>query len=896
MPLAPGTRLGQYDVTASLGAGGMGEVYRARDTRLGRDVALKRLPDTFTHDPERVARFQREAQILGALNHPHIAAIHGLEEADGHHFLVLELVEGETLAQRIQRGPLPLDEALALAREISLALEAAHERGIVHRDLKPANIALTPADAVKVLDFGLARADGERSGPQQSDFNSPTITSPLALTGQGVILGTAAYMSPEQARGLVADRRSDIWAFGCVLYEMLTGRRPFGGDDTTETLASIVKGDPDWSALPPSVPQPVRVVLEGCLEKDRRKRIADISVARFVIERAAALGGPARHPGQASRPPWPVVWALLAAAAALGALVVWLGAGGTPPDPTITRFAIALPAGQQLTSSRRSLAISPDGQQIVYAAGGQLYVRSLAEFEARPLAGTDGAVHPAVSPDGQSILFWAEGALRRMSLVGGVSVSMAESAPAPFSVSWSEQGILFVEPSKGITRLPPAGGGPSILVPFRETDGLTQGAQLLPDGDGLLFAITGGVDARGPSNFWDSGRVVVQSLASGDRKVLIEGGSNPAYLPTGHILFALEGTLMAVPYDIAKREVVGNAVPVLPGVRRTAPAAGGEAQFAISASGTLAYVPGPARAGAEAIYIYGADGSADALKLPVGTYFHPRVSPDGAWLAFETHDGKTASIAVYNLSGRTAARRVTFGGNSRFPVWTRDSSRIVFQSDREGDLGLFWQPIEGGPAERLTKPEPGTAHVPESWSREADVLLFSVTRGTSHESWMLPWPDRKPSPFGGITSSAFPPNATFSPDGRWVAYQGGDPGSGEAMTYVQPFPATGAIYEIARGGRPMWAPDGTRLFFVPGPGQFKTVTVTTQGSFSFTAPELLHRPFGLAPPSNPRTYDILRDGRIVGINSPPDPAGQASEIRVVRNWFEELKARVPVPR
>lgn len=891
MPLPVGTRLGHYDVTARLGEGGMGEVYRARDTKLGRDVALKTLPESFTQDPERLARFRREAQILASLNHPHIAAIYDLAEIEGRHLLVLELVGGETLAARLHCGPLPADEALSLAREIALALEAAHERGIVHRDLKPGNIALTTDGVVKVLDFGLARATEPQSDGHPTDpVNSPTITSPLTLTALGVILGTAAYMSPEQARGAVADRRSDVWAFGCVLYEMLTGTRAFAGEDITETLASVVRGQPDWTLLPASLPAAIRALLEGCFEKDRRKRIGDISVARFVLERGPALTpAPSREPLQRL---WG--WMLLTlSVAVLGAAAGAYLLQEAPQIAPLTRFTIQLPQGQELGQTRRALTVSPDGTRIVYTADGRLFMRSISEFNAQPIFGTESGLQPAFAPDGQSIAFWAEGAIKRVSVAGGAPVRVCDTSPAPYGLDWTQQGIVFVEPGGGIMQVPPDGGTPSRLVPFKDVEGLMQGARLLPDGDTLLFTIT---LPAAQLNVWDAGQIVAQSLRSGERKVLIQGGSNPQYVPTGHLLYMVEGTLMGMRFDPATREVPVGPMPIVEGVWRVAPAAGGEGQFAVSATGTLAYIPGPARAGDEAVFLYGHDGSAELLKLQKGRYDHPRVSPDGQWVAFESHDGKEWLIAIYHLSGTTAVRRLTFGGNNRYPIWTRDSRRVVFQSDRDGERGVFWQSLKGGPAERLTSAEPGTSHVPESWSPIDDVLLYSVTRETTHSLWMLSVKGRQAAPFGDVTSIPFPTGAVFSPDGRWVAYQAGDGQTGEAITYVQPFPPTGTKYQIARGGRPLWSPDGTRLYFVPGPGRFMATTVTAANeAFAFTAPELVPRRFGLAPPGTPRTFDFVPNGRMIGINTPVESgSAAASQIHVVQNWFEELKAKVPV--
>ena len=887
-----GELIGPYRVLELLGEGGMGEVYRARDAKLGRDVAVKILPESVVHDAERLARFHREAQLLAALNHPHIGGIYGFGEDDGRQFLVLELIEGETLAARLQRGAIAVPEALEIAREIAAALEAAHDKAIVHRDLKPSNIAFSADGTVKVLDFGLAKPNAGGAGAVDSNvIDSPTVTSPLTLTGMGVILGTAAYMSPEQARGAVADKRADVWGFGCVLYEMLTGRRAFPGDNVTDTLAAVIRGEPDWGALPQSLPPAVRTLLEGCLEKDRRKRIGDLSVARFVLERRVELTAPAAR-DRAAKPAW-MFALLLLGVVGLGAAAAGVWRRESPPPPLVTRFTMPLHEGGSIALTRRALTISPDGSSIAFSAGSQLFLRSMAELEPRQIVSTHAPIHPTFSPDGQWIAFWAEGALRRVAVTGGVPVTICEASPSPLSVSWTDGGLVFVDGAKGIVRVAPTGGTPAVLVPRNDAEGLMHMAQVLPDGDTLLFAIG---RMTGPAaNFWDAAQIVAQSIGTGRRKVLIEGGSNPVYIPTGHIVYAIEGTLMAVPFDVAALEVRGNPVAVVEGVRRAAPTAGGEAQFAVSRSGALVYVPGPARAGHEDIFVYGKDGTAQALQLPRGRYAYPRVSPDGQWLTFESHDGKESTVAVYHLSGTTAARRLTFGGNNRFPIWSRDGKRVVFQSDREGDAGIFWQPRDGGAPERLTSAEPGTTHVPEAWSPTTDIFLYSVNRGAASELWTFSPGERKAARFGDVASAAFPTDAIFHPSGQWVAYQAGAPGSGEATLFVEPFPATGTKYQIDRGGRPMWSPDGRQLFFVPAPGQFKVVNVTVEPTFATTAPVDLPRPFGLSPPANPRNYDILHDGRIVGINTTGEMAGVAAQIHVVQNWFEELKARVSAP-
>ena len=892
MALSAGTRLGAYEVLSALGAGGMGEVYRARDSRLGRDVALKILPESLARDPGRLARFRREAQVLAALNHPHIAAIYGIEDAGDTRCLVLELVDGETLQQRIARGPLPPAEALAIAAQVAVALEAAHEKGIVHRDLKPANIALTRDGEVKVLDFGLAKVADPPLEAASDLVNSPTLTSPAIATGAGVILGTAAYMSPEQAKGRPADKRSDIWAFGCVLFEMLTGRRAFEGEDVSDTLAAVLRGDPDWGAWPPTLPPAIRALVEGTLKKDRRERISDISTALFVLRwpDLVAPVGPVRESPR--RRVWERAALVLIAMAIGAAIAVATLRGGPTPRPAPTRFAITLPGTQLLTLNRPAVTISPDGTKVAYAGDGRLYLRAMSEFDSKVVGGTDGAVNPVFSPDGQWLVFFADSALRRIAVSGGAPVTICQTAPAPIGMTWSTHGILFVEPGTGVLQVSPEGGKPQLLVGVDQSDSMFNGPQLLPDGRTLLFTVAQG--SVPGSNRWDRARIVVQSLDTGERKTLIDGGTDARYVSTGHIVYLSAGVLLAVPFDLSTLRVTAGSVPVVEGVRRSTTAASGGGQFAFSNSGTLVYLPGPVSGSQFELVVFDRQRSTQTLNLPPGPYRYPRVSPDGTRLAFETNAGQETIIAVYDLSGASAVRRLTFGGNSRFPVWSADGRRIAFQSDRDGDLAVFWQSADGGTAERLTRADRGTSHVPESWSPRGDTLLFSVAKGTEVSLWMLSLPDRKTAPLDDVRSAHLPTNAAFSPDGRWVAYQIGDPGVAEATTFVQPFPPSGTKYQIGRGGRPLWSRDGTELFYVPAPGQFMAVTVRTRPSFSFTNPVAVPRLFGAADPASPRPFDLLPDGRFVGAATlGQGGATGRAEIRVVLNWFEELRARAP---
>jgi serine/threonine protein kinase/Tol biopolymer transport system component len=900
LALAPGTRIGAYEVTAQIGVGGMGEVYRARDVKLGRNVALKVLPDLFIADPDRLARFQREAETLAALNHPHIAAIHGLEDAGGVCALVLELVEGETLADRIAGGPIAIDEALPIARQIADALEAAHEQGIIHRDLKPANIKITPDGVVKVLDFGLAKVTGPNasngSNARAGLSQSPTITSPAMMTGVGVILGTAAYMSPEQSKGRPADKRSDVWAFGCVLYEMLTGKRAFYGEDVADMLAAVLKSEPDWNALPSDVPPSVRALIQGCLRKDRKERIGDLSTARFALEH--------RHPEmQSDVIAQPSVWRRAVpvfAGVLLGAAVVAIASFRANPSVTreVTRFTDTLSEGQALSLNRQGVAISPDGTRLIYTAEGGLLLRSMADLKPRLIPGTDRAINPVFSPDGQSLVFWADSGLKKVPIGGGTAVTIAALDQAPSSIAWTNDHIFFSTSTGLVMRVSQNGGKPEVLFKSN-SDEEVHGSQLLPDGRTMLFSIVKRARAGAPDrlNRWDDAHIVVQSLEGGTRKTLIEGGSDARYVPTGHVVYALGATLFAMRFDLAKLEVTGGAVPVVEGVRRGgAFGQTGKAHFAFSDTGSLAYIPGPlSQAGQQEVALFDRNGHAEPLKLPRGRYDSPRLSPDAKRLAFATNDGKEAVISIYELSGASSVRPLTLEGNNGYPVWSRDSQRVTFQSDRGGDVAIWWQAADGGLAERLTTPPAGASHTPESWSPVEDVLLFSETKDSVSSLWTLSLKDRKVTPFGGVNGSSLPTDATFSPDGQWVAYQIGQTGPGEGTTYVQPYPPRGLKIQIARGGRPLWSRDGTQLFFVPSTDSFMFVTVKTEPTFTFTTPAAIPRGFGVSAPSNPRTFDAMPDGRVVGVRVvQSDDGAPPAQIHVVLNWFEELKRLAPV--
>jgi serine/threonine-protein kinase len=916
MAIGPGARVGPYEVTALLGEGGMGKIWRAHHAALKRDDALKVLPDAFVADPDRLARFHREAQVLASLNHTNIAHVYGLEDADGTKALVMELVEGPTLADRIVEGAIPLHEALSIAKQVAEGLEAAHEQGIVHRDLKPANIKVRPDGTVKVLDFGLAKAfegppegghnvrDGRSAGLQPDLSLSPTITTP-AMTQVGVILGTAAYMSPEQAKGRPADKRSDIWSFGCVLYEMLTGRRAFDGEDVGDTLASVIKSDPDWSLLSSSLPPAVRTLVERCLAKDRRKRIGDIAVAQFVLTEQATLNAPAGTRGAFVTPPplWRRLAPIAAAVVLTGAIAGIVAWRFTPVEPRpVVQFAITV-SDEALTSGQ-PVAISPDGSQIVYAANLQLHLRSLADTNARPIAGTLNPAatsrFPVFSPDGRSVAFWSQGdrTIRKIPVTGGVSVPLCE-VPFPMGLSWEGDWILFGHLG-GISRVSANGGTPEVLATLKANEfGSTP--RMLPGGRAVMFSVAQG----NTSEFWDTAEIVAQDLASGERKVLVRGGSDARYLPTGHLVYAVSGVLRAMPFDLDGLNVTGGAVPIVIGVQRLSTRivsglAAGNAYYSVSDTGSLIYVPGPvspfARTG---IALIERDGKPKVMSLPPGTYGFPRVSPDGKRIVYGTDDGKEADVWVYELSGQAQPRRLTFGGGNRFPIWSADGERVAFQSDREGQRAIWWQRLDGT-AERLTTPnDKDISHLPDSFAPDGRTLSYTERTATSSGLWTLSLTDKKATAFDASTAN-FAGRSSFSPDGRWLAYQSYDVGT--AGVLVQSFPPRGVPNQIAMRltatpHHPFWSRDGKELFYIPGPNQFAVVRITTQPAFSVSNAELLPRGgFLEGGPDAVRNIDVLPDGRFVGIvDLGQSESGEVSapRINVVLNWFEQLKGLAP---
>ena len=905
MSLAVGARIGPYEITGTLGAGGMGEVYRARDPRLGRDVALKVLPDLFAGDPERLARFQREAQVLASLTHPNIGAIYGLEEAGTTRALVLELIEGDTLADRIARGPIPADEALPIAKQIALALEAAHEQGIIHRDLKPSHIKVSFDGIVKVLDFGLAKLaqPGGASGASGAGGDgglaaltqSPTITSP-AGTALGVILGTAAYMAPEQAKGRPADKRSDVWAFGCVLYEMLTGTRAFDGEDVSETLASVLKTEPDWSALPGGVSPSLRMLLASCLAKDRRQRTADIGAALFVLAHQAHLVPPGAGP--IAVPQAAASWrravryaAVVAVAAALAAVAAWWLKPSAAPR--VERFAVTLPPGGEFgPGTRRLVAISPDGTRIVYAANDRLNLRTLDALDAVPIPGTDGtganmATQPFFSPDGQWIAYWQNGQLRRVAVSGGSPIVLATTVGI-FSASWGSDDTIVYSSGSDIWKVPAAGGTPERIVTV-EVGEQVQGPQVLPGARHVLFTVS-----RGGSN-WDAAQIVVHSLRDGARTVLVDGGRDGRYVHTGHLIYASRGTLFGVPFDLNTMRRSGGPVSLEDGVADAGPVSGA-AQFAVSDEGTLTYIPGGAANALHALTWVDRQGREEPIAAPLRPYVYARLSPDGTRIGLDIRD-ETSGIWTWDIARQTLTRLTFDPGLNRGVVWSPDGGRIAFSAQREGRENAFWQVADGaGVVEQLTREDRGT--FPVSFSPDGKHLIVIQPAGAPPRDLGVVSLDGDRKVQRLLDSEFDETNAEISPDGRWLAYESLE--SGRQEVYVRPFPdVESGRWQVSTdgGSRPVWGGNGRELFYWVDNGTVMAADLRTGPTFVAGTPRPVISGRYVAP-LNGRPFDVTQDGRRFLMIKTPETASETAErprIVVVQGWFEELTRRVPVP-
>jgi Tol biopolymer transport system component len=896
LALPPGTRLGVYDITAPIGEGGMGQVYRARDTKLNRDVALKILPDAFATDPDRLARFTREAQTLASLNHPNIAHIHGLEESGGVRALVMELVEGEDLSQRIARGPIPVDEALPIARQIAEALEAAHEQGIIHRDLKPANIKVRADGTVKVLDFGLAKALEPVAGMSSSASMSPTITTP-AMTQAGMIMGTAAYMAPEQARGRIAGKRSDIWAFGCVLYEMLSGRRAFEADEIADVLARVLTQQPDWTSLPPTVPAGIVRLFRRCLEKDPKRRLADIADARLDIDEALAQvnddttpmpTGAVREAGSGRQTK--VAWAVAAffAASALGLGISILRRPVLAEAPAY-RSTILVQENLSSRATSHRFKLSPDGRRLAYVAldaSGRimLWVRAFDSLAGQPLAGTDDATAPFWSPDSRFIAFFADQKVKRIGATGG-PVTVICDAPASTGRrvtpgSWSRDDVIVIPSpdSPTIARVAAAGGGtPSAVTTLAAGGAETQHGFpfFLPDGRRFLYVAYNDLVPLG---------LYVGSLDGQPLVRLMDTASDGQYA-NGSLLFMRGTTLLAQPFDPARLALTGDAVAVAEGVLTNISFMRAGA-FSVSETGALVYQgfgsTGGSTGTARLVWSDRAGNQTAVLdeRLP---YRDLDLSPDGMRASVSRANARDNTSDVWIVgASRGMQTRFTVDATDDFSaIWSPDGADIVFASRRKGHLNLYRKTASGAPREEVLL-EDQVDKTPTSWSSDGKFILYSIAGPqTGPDIWVLPLAgDRKPFAFlESVSDERF---AQFSPDGRWVAYAASE--SGRLEVYVQPFPGPGEKQQISRAGGsyPRWRSDGKELFYHSLDNKLMAATVSAGGGrvdvdavqplFDMRAPDGLPRSF----------YDVAGNGQRFMIVVPDDTA--STPLTLVSNW------------
>ena len=897
--LSAGARLGPYIVQSALGAGGMGEVYRATDTRLNRDVALKILPDLFAQDTERLARFQREAQLLASLNHPNIGGIYGLEEGQveaGHHVraLVLELVDGPTLAERIEAGPIPLMEAIATARQIADALSVAHEHGIVHRDLKPSNIKLRHDGAVKVLDFGLAKSNISSVPNASTDPNvfsqSPTLMSPAA-TQVGIILGTAAYMSPEQAKGRPVDKRADIWAFGCVLYEMLSGARAFDGDDVSDTMAGILRGEPDWQRLPAETPRVLVRLVKRCLQKDRSQRLHDIGDAKFDLQEALAPSDGASPvvapPRSRMRRALPMIIAVVVTASST-ALAAWFWRPAAPPA-LAKRFQVALPIGENFTSTGRAVvAVSPSGSHLVYVANQRLNLRALHELDATALPGTEGigdmaSRNPFFSPDGQSIGFWQGGQLKRIGIEGGSAVTITQAAQ-PFGATWHEDGFIYYGAGpNGIWRVTGTGGTPERLIEARDGESL-HGPQVMPDGDHILFTTRPKATSE-----WDLGQIVVESVRTKERRIVVSRGRDGRLLPTGHLLYGDTGTLFAIRFDVDRLTTEGGAAAILQNVFDGGGNTG-TMHVAVSRDGLMAFVRNAgATQRATLVRVDRSGREVGALTdTPIVGLAFPRISPDGSRLAAVAG----GDVWIYDLTRRPPIR-VTFQGGTYSPIWSPDGTRLVFES--ANPAMLLSVPADGSGTKPVPASPEGHFHPHGTSSDGAEILAVVLDGGVAQNTGadivrIGPGPKFEPQIVIATPNREGFEGASLSPDRRWLAYT--STATGQIEIYVQPYPGPASPVRISPNGgtEPVWSRNGRELFYLQE-RNLMAVAIATQGALTFSAPMRLFELSSVVT-GQPPSYDVTLDGSFVMVRSLDGPAA-APPIVVTLNWFEELKRRLP---
>jgi serine/threonine protein kinase/Tol biopolymer transport system component len=898
-----GKSLAHYSITSQLGKGGMGEVYQAKDTKLGRNVAIKVLPEEFAKNSDRIIRFQREAKLLASLNHPNIAAIYGLEESDGTHFLVLELVEGQTLAERIKSGLVPVEEALKLALQIAEALEAAHEKGVIHRDLKPANIKVTPDGKVKVLDFGLAKAfAGEQADLNLS--NSPTLSD--MATQQGIILGTAAYMSPEQARGKEVDKRVDVWAFGVVLFEMLAGKQVFTGDTVSDTLASVLAREPEWQSLPQNIHPRIRLLLERCLKKEPTKRYRDIGDARIDIQEV--LTEPSgvfaqsslitkSHNGLRLNLPW-VVAVIIVTAVIIG-VSVWILKPTPLPEPRqVIRFNYELPEDQEFGDlTECAFTISPDGSQLVYATDKGLYLRSMSEMDAMLLPGTGGSMQrPFFSPDGNWIGFFssADNYLKKIATIGGAPVPLA-NVNIFGSFDWDSDGtIRYGEIGSGVMGISADGGTPEQVIKSGENETIGH-VQILPDGDSVLLT----------KALPEPVMIMVHSLKSGERRELFEG-TVAKYLPNGIIVYEDGGTLWAVRFDLNSLRVIGGRIPLIEGMLRT----NGAPQYAVSKSGTLAYMPGTSSSLTEHTLVWvDRKGKEEPLSAEPGDYRGLRISPDGNKVALSISMEGNQDIYIWDIKRKNRTQLTFDVANDGLPLWTPDGNKIIFTSNRKNNWGIYWKAADGTGEDELLVSSSDEILAPASWSADGKTLALDMAKygSTLGDIGTLSLEgDKTIKPL--LESEHWECVPLISPNGKWIAYMVNEPGRNpfsEYEIYVRPFPnVNDGQWKVSTNGgfNQLWSGDGLDLFYWTDDA-LMVVAVESEPTFTSEAPKVLLQripviinsfgftftPWDIHPVD--KRFLMLKP---VTLTSEETATSAPHKITFVQNWFEELKERVPV--
>ena len=900
MPLSPGTRLGPYEVGVKIGEGGMGEVYQARDTRLDRTVAIKVLPENVASDADLKQRFEREARAVAALNHPHICTLHDIGTEAGTDYLVMEYLEGETLARRLEKGALPLDQALEVAIQIADALDKAHRQGITHRDLKPGNIMLTEAGA-KLLDFGLAKLKPGHDAPV--GVSAPTMSA--GLTGEGAILGTLQYMAPEQLEGKDADARTDIFAFGAVVYEMATGKKAFAGENQASLIAAILEREPaPMNGLQPLSPPALDRVVTKSLAKDPNRRwqtASDLAdELRWVTESDTSSTAVAESTAGSAAPghTWP--WMVAAVFAVATVVAVWSPWRPTDVSPPVTQASLGVQPAERLDSlNRTAMAISPDGRVLIYAGRRgdtvQLYRRDLDQPVAEPLAGTEGgASGPFFSPDGRWVGFHAAGEIRKVPIEGGPAFTITTGAPT-FGASWGDDGWIVFWSGGRLYRVSEDGGEPERLSPELELNGRL--AQVLPGGDTILFT------ARyGPVVGYEQAQIVAHSLATGETKIVLDNAVDARYVPTGHLVFARFATLMAVPFDLDALETTGGPVALLDGVAQSLNGFGtnadsGAAQFSVSDTGTLVYLAGSIVPDTlRSLTLVDTEGFVEPLPFGPESFGHLALSPDGRRLAVGT-TGLEPRIRVYDLvrgGGGIALGQDMYAAE---PSWTPDGSRVTFVSNTGDGLHLVWQVADGSqPPERLTtSPHPGHGGI---WSPDGNHHAFVRD---PHSIWVLSMePEPTLRPFVETRFNQVHP--AFSPDGRWLAYTSNETGRREV--YVRPFPGGEGRHVISTDGgqAPTWSADGRQLFYLAGPrdgtryDRVWAVDVTTEPTFVAGTPRPLVDTAAVWTSNPVRTVEVGPDGRFLTIRFEEDPPSPPrTHLNIVFNWFQELKERVPGP-